>query len=632
MDFSYLDVLLDAVFIFRSDKSCIYCNEAAAHLCNSSVKRLTKGRPLYDFILFEDSNLFAMPEGTLGSGDTFPLTELKYHLVQNKEKNGRVQVSISPFKNSKEDLWIMLIRDVTVEQVLHEKYKKQLDQLEAYSKNLEKMVEERTRDLKMANSMLNAVMNSLGQGFLVFNENGMCLDIYTKACESILEDVPVGKDISTILYKNESSNDQFEMWIKAVFSESLPFESLKELAPQFYTHSKGYFVTLDFFALRDDEGKITSLVLVATDKTAEKKVEQALDKEKDKAKMIVELISHQKIFSTFMARIPKHIDYLTRQVGSDLVSLDEIFRVLHTIEGEAGMFHITEIKNAAKRVQDVISVSRKEKRRSLESCREDYILSIKDFVKVFEDFKIENHTLLETLNINEDTNIIQMDRNKVMDFYQALTHPALRERFLNDFCKVKVKTEVNLANSVLNQVAEKQGKKINSVTILGGDIKVNPDRTSGLFSSFVHIYRNIADHGIESPEERLDFGKTESGNVTIEFVELKDQASSTLQIRVEDDGRGIDPEMIRSKLRRKGPQGNWDNLDDHSIIQEIFNPGFSSKESSGEFSGRGVGMDAVKTEVLKLGGEIEVFSQLGKGTTIIIKVPMRESAEFDKSA
>ena len=171
MDYSFFDALIDVVFIVNNEKGIVYCNEAAASLCESSVRRLTKGKPISEYIQFSEDNLF--------SDQVFPMTEMNFKLIK-KDKDGKVQMSVQPFTGeNSEPCWILVARDVTLEEVLHAKYHKQLEekqvvidqlkeaqtQLEAYSKNLEQMVEERTLEVKKANIMLNAIMDSLGQGF-----------------------------------------------------------------------------------------------------------------------------------------------------------------------------------------------------------------------------------------------------------------------------------------------------------------------------------------------------------------------------------------------------------------------------------------------------------------------------------
>ena len=89
-----------------------------------------------------------------------------------------------------------------------------------------------------------------------------------------------------------------------------------------------------------------------------------------------------------------------------------------------------------------------------------------------------------------------------------------------------------------------------------------------------------------------------------------------------DDGRGVDPSIIREKLAEKFPGEKFDGMSDEEVIQQILRPGFSSRNEVGEFSGRGVGMDAVREEVAKLGGTVRVLSQVGHGTRFHFEIPL----------
>ena len=634
MDYSFLDVLLDSAFVIRQDKSIHYCNEAAAQLCHSSIKRMMRGRPIFEYIKFSDDQLWVMPEGVKGYDQVYPLTEIEYSLPGQVEKRGKVQMTISPFTGDNEKMWMVLIRDVTVEEVLHEKYKLQLEQLESYSKNLEKMVEERTQELKTANHLLSAIMNSLGQGFLVFDKSGKCLDVYTKACEVVLESKPAGENIVSVLNFTNEEKEQFQMWMQAIFSEVLSFESLKDLGPQNYKHSRDKFITLDFFALYDDDNKIQNIVLVATDKSGEMDAQLALEQERSYAKMIIKFVTNRRLFSYFIDSVPRTLEYLRTQIYKTNMDLNEIFRRVHTLEGEAATLSIQNIFTKAKALQQVVSQAKKVG--PTDNFREDFILSLQQLSEASKEFFDKNSDLIELLEYSNRSGRVEVPKTLIFDYYKIFQQSGLdqelNDRFLSDFAKTSFFEEIKYGNTVLKQVADKRGKRVRAIHFEGEDIRIDPDLFEGLLSSFVHIFRNIVDHGLEDPEERLTLGKAEEGLVKI--VANKEIGSNRefLRIQIIDDGRGIDPEKIRTKLQEKEPSKDWSKIDDHVIIQEIFNPGFSSKDEVGEFSGRGVGMDAVKTEVLKLSGRIEVFSVVGKGTIINIMVPEVHNPSILKSA
>jgi two-component system, chemotaxis family, sensor kinase CheA len=316
MDYSFFDGLIDAVFVVKDDRSVVYCNEAAAKLCESSVKRLVKGKKIYEALELSDSSLYIMPNGEKGKDIATSYEEMKYKLKSGKE--GKVQVAVQPFTEPSGDKrWVVMVRDVTLEEVLHAKYQLQLEEkeiyiielhaarqkLEDYSKNLEVMVEERTQEINSANVMINAIMNSLGQGFLVFDREGNCSKFYTKACEDILESKPAGLKIWEVLRIKTYELTTFQMWMSGIFSEQLPFESMKELGPALFPHTQDRYIKLDYFPLRGENNKIVNLVVVATDKTIEYQAQLALEKEKKFAKMVVKMISSKKQFAQFLKSV-----------------------------------------------------------------------------------------------------------------------------------------------------------------------------------------------------------------------------------------------------------------------------------------------------------------------------------------
>ncbi len=134
----------------------------------------------------------------------------------------------------------------------------------------------------------------------------------------------------------------------------------------------------------------------------------------------------------------------------------------------------------------------------------------------------------------------------------------------------------------------------------------------------VHLIRNSVDHGIENVEIRKKSGKSEKGHVTLSAF----HQSGKLVIQVIDDGGGLNPQKLIAKAIEKGILKNGVQLTDKEAYQLIFAPGFSTKEKVTDVSGRGVGMDVVKTNITDLGGEIRIESAIDKGTTITIILPL----------
>ena len=154
--------------------------------------------------------------------------------------------------------------------------------------------------------------------------------------------------------------------------------------------------------------------------------------------------------------------------------------------------------------------------------------------------------------------------------------------------------------------------------IAGSDLRVDKMLADAIADPLIHLVRNAVDHGIEVSAERLRSGKKGRGSIRIEASE---QDSQTV-IRVTDDGRGIDPELISKAAARLGIQGNAEPLDLERSLRLIFRPGFSTAVMANDVSGRGVGLDIVETSVEQAGGQLRISSRAGAGTTFEIRLPV----------
>ncbi|HEY5587272.1 MAG TPA: chemotaxis protein CheA [Ruminiclostridium sp.] len=171
---------------------------------------------------------------------------------------------------------------------------------------------------------------------------------------------------------------------------------------------------------------------------------------------------------------------------------------------------------------------------------------------------------------------------------------------------------------IVRDMNQKLGKDV-ELKLLGEETEVDKNIIDHLSDPLMHLIRNALDHGVESREERLQSGKQEKGSIVIEAK----NAGGDVWITVKDDGRGLNKSDILKKAKEQGilnkPEGEYSEKEIYSFI---LLPGFSTKESVSEFSGRGVGMDVVRDNIEKVRGSILIDSVFGCGTTIAIKIPM----------
>lgn len=175
----------------------------------------------------------------------------------------------------------------------------------------------------------------------------------------------------------------------------------------------------------------------------------------------------------------------------------------------------------------------------------------------------------------------------------------------------------NRFQRMIRDLAYKQGKKV-KVIISGGDTELDKDLIEHVGDSLKHLVRNCVDHGIESPEERRRKGKTEEG-----LIELRAfQKGGKILIEIRDDGRGISKKALIEKAVNQGLLKEGVTPASEQVYQLMFEPGMSTAKAVTETSGRGVGLDVVKTKIDQLSGSISVSSEKDKGTTFTIAIPL----------
>ncbi len=172
---------------------------------------------------------------------------------------------------------------------------------------------------------------------------------------------------------------------------------------------------------------------------------------------------------------------------------------------------------------------------------------------------------------------------------------------------------------VVRDISKKLGKKVN-FDHKGDSVEIDKAMIEGLTDPLMHIIRNSLDHGLETPEQRVASGKEETGTILI----AAEQSNGQMIITIKDDGKGIDAEKVAQKALENGQidENQLRQMDNNEKAMLVFGAGVSTAEQITDISGRGVGMDVVKTNINKLGGIIKLDTELGVGTTITIMLPL----------
>jgi two-component system chemotaxis sensor kinase CheA len=635
------DTLLEPVFILNVSGGFFYCNSSAAVICDLSERRVLRSKKLQEVFKFEVeiSWLTDLTKIT----DSTPYIEVSFQTHSGKK--GKAQITAQPYEIINDCKTILVyFRDVTLEETLQIKYRGELEQkekyikdletahneLENYSKNLEKMVEERTFEIRSLNSMMTALLDSLTQGFFLFDKNGLCLSVASKACLQTLECHPVNKFIWDILKIPTHRIDGFKKWLLTLFSEMLPFEDLAPLGPVSFEHSEGRHIHLEYYPLLGTESTLEAIVVVATDTTHLDEAKQEAEKEKSYAKMIINMIRRKKEITQFISETNNIFQQLDQEIqflkqNHPQFSLDALMRHLHTIKGGAATFSLPSVANEC-HIAESVAAELKTKNHSLLQI-ENLQRAVFKIHSEFDSFLNSNQPLLGSAAVQGIRTVeipVSEIRNLVIDLNKNPLTRKLSEKIETHYLLTKIETVFQSYDDVIHQVASVTGKKVNPLKIIGGSVSLVEKYYSELFASLVHQFRNAVDHGIENEETRTALGKNSVGSIIVSVSALTDSSlQPRLKIEIQDDGKGIDPLIIRSKLKEKGILLN--NESDDEILQHVFDSQFSTSDQITETSGRGVGMDAIKEAANNMKGRAWIESHIGKGTTLHIEVPYIQS-------
>lgn len=503
------------------------------------------------------------------------------------------------------------------------------DRADLAQKNMEMSSQELADNnarLTQLNRLFETMVDSLGQGFFMFDRDGFCLATCSKACDALLDRTPAGLHVSEALGIPADKRETFNDWVKLLFDELIDFEDLVDVGPKFYASPHGMVVTLEYKPVRNSDGRLEMVVVIATDRTAETHAKQEAQKMQAFATLMVNILKDKDRFRRFVAAARQIFKETYAALNRPVFTyelLSEVKRHLHTLKGAAGSFGMNQVKDSIHALE-----SRMNAENDHRVLRTFLLKAVPAIDHMFEALLDEHRDIIaEFLADRVSSRTIPI--NTLEDFGQrikALGGPKatnLYHEFTDEIIAVPLRRVFAEFDAIIQQVAQKLGKRVDPIRFIGDDVSVMPESMDAFRTSLIHVFRNMVDHGIEHEIIRDQRGKPAAGQVVVEFRRLANEQGPYLRIIINDDGNGIDIWQIRSKMENRGEKTA--GLSSQEIISKIFDVGFSTASSVTEFSGRGVGLDAVKTEVERLGGKINVQSDLGKGSAFIIELPLDES-------
>lgn len=507
-----------------------------------------------------------------------------------------------------------------------------IEQLEQANKLLEEQVVARTATLNTTLEKLQTLLNNSGEGFLAFNAQMIIDEGYSEECTHLFAEKLVGKAINLLLFPDQPIQQaNFQKNMQRILQETDSFKQsllLSLLPTEFKLQQK--IIAASYKPLTNN-----TMMMKMVDITQAELLKQQLIDERKRLLFIVEVVSEPKEFFDLQQDYQTFIEHdysaIVQQSTGIMDKIDLLYRKVHTFKGvflQKALLHspiaLHQLETDLSRVKTQADCSEAELAQLLithdlathfqhdlqylHTALGEHYFDQKGHIQVSE------HALKDSIAFAKQL-ITELPLSA--DNIAWLIHKMQRLRF------VDIKSLLASYPKTVQLLATRLQKQIAEFVIEGDSVLVDPDYFYGFSKSLIHLFRNVVDHGIETPEQREEADKAEFGTVSCRIS----QQQQFITITIADDGAGINIPKLKHLCLTSGryTQAQLDSFSDQQALMLIFEQGLSTANEVSLISGQGVGLAAVYDEVEKIQGSVIVNSLLGQGTCFTFTIPINDS-------
>lgn len=549
---------------------------------------------------------------SFGLDDIAPAIETVDHFLKNSQTE--IDSSISS--------QIALLNRVTdlIEKV-DEAYTQMDLRLELATRNVSISSEELTsanQNLNFLNNSLRSMMNSLGEGYLVCGADGRTFGAYSLVCETIFGMSPKDQHLADLFRLSTEDRELSESWLPLFFQDRIQAKDLSNFAPKEFTNSHGDHFQIQYRAMKNEIDQTIGLVVIVQNDTKERKANALAEQRDLEARRTHKIFKEKLQFINFIKIFDDFLNLMRENSNqADHFCVDELQRNLHSLKGLSSSFHLFEIEEKIHRIElELREVSPLERESFAKAKLFEYTAELS---QVFQSLTEQYRDLIGDLSHLQEEIIV--NKKSLSHFFQYLTSTGidrnLLERHFLELAGQSILQTLASFNSTIKVTADRLGKVIEPIVLKGEDFLFLSDPYLGVFSSFVHLFRNAVDHGIELPPDRIANKKPQAGRICVETERFSHKQQSWFRISVSDDGKGV---------------ANSEALSEEEVLQKLLKPGFSSKAEISRTSGMGVGLAAVDAEIKKLGGLLKYQRRPEGGCCFVIELPFLFSIQTSRES
>ncbi len=492
--------------------------------------------------------------------------------------------------------------------------------------------------IELERKKTSAIVDNMQQALFSVGQDGIILEPVTKFSELVFGRNIIGENIMQTLYKNLEKKREAYDAVKAALGTAVGENELQwDLVEAVFPRKVDYFIPtndtnlqkqklfkINISPIWDTNSNLERLLFVIDDITDLEKLETQFKQEQEQTGMI-ECVLESSLDDLTSAIKRFHQTLKANRIiaqNVDPVSLMELLRNLHTMKGNARQLKMRVLSDQIHQSEALLL------ERMSEMIHSDNSVPVVDELNKIENV-LDAHSMLiqkfRRSDVGWDENVLPVSLLALIQTQNILKQlstqlkPEIYERLAMSLARLEYKSAASLMskfNGMVDDLAKQFSKK--AVLEIHNEALITTDQAIYLQECLLHLIRNSMDHGLESPEIRLQQGKGEVGTIKIEFMDRMDSFS----VIFSDDGVGVDTEKVVSKAVANGliSAENAAGLSEDQKNNLVFLPNFSTKDDATEISGRGFGMDVVHENVKKLGGTYSLKSVRGLGIAIKISI------------
>jgi peroxiredoxin/signal transduction histidine kinase len=471
---------------------------------------------------------------------------------------------------------------------------------------LERRVQKRTSEIR-------DLLDNIGEGFFSFGPDFVIHREMSAATEKFFPTDIRFQDPFLVLKAKDPTETKSLLGL--VFSGQTEFQMIEELLPQELAVGERTFGISYRWVKSPRATTESKIIAVMKDISREKLLAQMHAREEELNAMIVRVAVDREGFLQLLSETQRMFDEI--QVALQPFDVAALFRHFHTIKGGMAVYGLARVARAAHAIEAKLTGA-------TETIAPEIARDFAELRKTLDGQLDELKALVNRDELGAKDRVFKITQSQISQLADELLHSVPADAWKEIQAKVErlklqpIQAPIKRLVTLAEELAPRLGKAV-QVELKGQELPVKHDKLEPLFGVLVHLIRNSLDHGLETPEDRVARGKSEEGKLSI----IASQDQSSLKLVIMDDGAGINVPKVKEIAVAKGllTPDKAAALSDRDAAHLIFAPGFSTKTEVTDVSGRGVGMDAVKDAVTRLGGRIRIATRPGVGTAFEIVIP-----------